>query len=401
MQYSLDLLRYALNLLFKAVALAASWAGTKRQRALKEIASMNIHEKDKEIFFLRHENTQLKERLDFFLKQLKKGPDKERYSIKEKLFVIFQMQILAIPRRHVTKFFGVSRSTFYKWLHNINDSVPNRRPPANKTPARIAALVWNIARENPAFGKVKIAGCLTILHIFLSASTVRNILDRPKPPSGECITFIPDKKFLDAVDPKPIPALFPNHIWSVDLCEVRRWGLYKTFVLLAIDHFSRKILTVQPLEGPNAAWTVQALEHAFRKFGPPKHIISDQGSVFTGKSLVGLCEKWNIEHRFGAVGKHGSIAVTERAIKTLKYEWLKRVPLIRGFDHLQRLCADFSLWYNAWRPHMLLQGFRPDDYYRRDIPEPIPKDAKTVPLNIEKRKFKDTRITGYRLKQAA
>ncbi len=61
------------------------------------------------------------------------------------------------------------------------------------------------------------------------------------------------------------------------------------------------------------------------------------------------------------IGKYGSIAVTERVIKTLKSEWLKRVPIIRGFDHLPRLCDEFCDWYNEWRPHMTLDAARPDD----------------------------------------
>jgi len=49
--------------------------------------------------------------------------------------------------------------------------------------------------------------------------------------------------------------------------------------------------------------------------------------------------------RFGAVGKHGSISVTERVIKTLKYEWFKRIPIIKGFDHLTMLCEKYENWY--------------------------------------------------------
>ena len=30
------------------------------------------------------------------------------------------------------------------------------------------------------------------------------------------------------------------------------WGLWKIYVLVAIDHFSRKVVAVTPLEGPNA-----------------------------------------------------------------------------------------------------------------------------------------------------
>jgi hypothetical protein len=39
------------------------------------------------------------------------------------------------------------------------------------------------------------------------------------------------------------------------------------------------------------------------------------------------------------------------------------VPIIRGFCHLNRLCAEFGEWYNGWRPHMTLDGTRPDDVY--------------------------------------
>jgi len=103
----------------------------------------------------------------------------------------------------------------------------------------------------------------------------------------------------------------------------------------------------------------------------------------------------------GAVGKHGAIAVTERVIKTLKYEWLQRVPLIRGFDHLTLLCTEFESWYNAWRPHMTLEGARPDDVYYDRKPEKPKRDAKTVPCNIERHVFQETRLTVYRLKDAA
>jgi len=81
------------------------------------------------------------------------------------------------------------------------------------------------------------------------------------------------------------------------------------------------------------------LEQALQKHGAPKHIISDQAGVFTGDAFAELLRQWKIKLRFGAVGKHGSIAVTERVIKTLKYEWLQCVPIIKGFDHLTLLCT--------------------------------------------------------------
>ena len=156
-----------------------------------------------------------------------------------------------------------------------------------------------------------------------------------------------------------------------------------------------------PLEGPNAGWINNALESAIEEYGPPKHIISDQGGVFIGEVFAELLATYEILHRFGAIGKHGSIAVTERVNKTLKYEWLKRVAIIKDFDHLTMLCREFHCWYNTWRPHMTLDGLRPDDVYYEKKPEKPKRDDKTVPRNIEHHQFQETRITGYRLKEAA
>jgi transposase InsO family protein len=116
---------------------------------------------------------------------------------------------------------------------------------------------------------------------------------------------------------------------------------------------------------------------------------------------VDLLDGRNIKPRLGAVGKHGSIAVTERVTKTLKYEWLKRVALIKNFDHLTMLCDKFESWYNIWRPHMTLDGLRPDDVYYDRKPEKPARDSKTVPTNIEQYLFQETRVTGYRLKSVA
>ncbi len=76
-------------------------------------------------------------------------------------------------------------------------------------------------------------------------------------------------------------------------------------ICVVIDHFSRRVMSVTPLEGPNAGWINNALESAIEKLGAPKHIISDQASVFTGGAFAELLRQWNVKLRFGAVGKHG------------------------------------------------------------------------------------------------
>jgi putative transposase len=236
---------------------------------------------------------------------------------------------------------------------------------------------------------------LGTLGIFLAASTVRNILLRPKPrPEGTpaAAAGTPEEK-----QPRQIVARYPNHLWSVDRTRVWRWRIWPTWALVAIDHFSRKVVASCPLEGPNAGWVVEALEEAFSRHGAPKHLISDQEKVFTSDVFRDLLWRWHVKQRFGAVGKHGSIAVTERVIRTLKYEWLKRVPVIRGLDHLELLLADFACYYNCWRPHTTLEGAVPDVIHAgREWSAPA-RTAKAVPDHIERRFFPEVRVTGFRL----
>ena len=197
--------------------------------------------------------------------------------------------------------------------------------------------------------------------------------------------------------PRQIVARYPNHVWSVDRTRVWRWRIWPTWVLVAIDHFSRKVVASYALEGPNAGWVVEVLEDAFLRHGAPKYLITDQEKVFLSDSFRELLISWDVRQRFGAVGKHGSIAVTERVILTLKYEWLKRVPVIRGLNHLSQLLQDFALYYNDYRGHATLGGAVPSVIHRGEQGTKPEKSAKTLPPNIERRVFPDTQITAYRL----
>jgi len=49
-------------------------------------------------------------------------------------------------------------------------------------------------------------------------------------------------------NPRQIVARYPNHVWSVDRTRVWRWGIWPTWVLVAIDHCSRMVTTTCPLE---------------------------------------------------------------------------------------------------------------------------------------------------------
>jgi len=234
---------------------------------------------------------------------------------------------------------------------------------------------------------------LWVLGVSVSATTVRDILLRPRPTASSPAPA----EAKECAQPKEIVARHPNHVRSVDRTRVMRWEIWPTWVLVAIDHFSRAVTAVVPLEGPNAGWVIDALEQAFLRHGPPKHLISDQEGVFMSELLAALLRDWHVKQCFGAVGRHSSIAVTERLIWTLRHEWLARVVLIRGLGHLAELLADFEVYYNQHRCHQRLQGATPWMMYQgRDWQKPD-RSAKRVVGPIRLRHFREQRITVYEL----
>jgi hypothetical protein len=97
----------------------------------------------------------------------------------------------------------------------------------------------------------------------------------------------------------------------------------------------------------------------------PKYIICDKGTQFWCRAFKRWCRNHKIKLRFGAIGKHGSIAVVERFIRTMKDECFRRgvVPLRRQSFAAQ--AQSYILWFNSHRPHTFLGGRTPDERYRR------------------------------------
>jgi putative transposase len=385
----------------KAVLLSARWAGRSRRLALEQAAKAagDGAQAQAENVMLRDTVELLVEQLACAQRRLKAANIRMPYSPAERLHILWCVEYFGIPRRQIPKHFGVARSTVWRWLRRLQDGIGlcGRRCQASvrRTSEELVQLVWEMASANAGWGRRHIALVLGTLGIFLAASTVRNILLRPKPrPAGTPATAAgkPEEK-----KPRQIVARYPNHVWSADRARVWRWRIWPTWALVAIDHFSRKVVACCHLEGPNAGWVEEALEAAFLRHGSPRHIITDQEGVFTGKVFEDLLWRWDVKQRFGAVGKHGSIAVTERVIRTLKYEWLRRAPLIRGLDHLESLLADFVCYYNSWRPHTTLKGAIPELIHAGQLWSAPARTAKTVPAHIERRFFPETRVTGFRL----
>ena len=95
----------------------------------------------------------------------------------------------------------------------------------------------------------------------------------------------------------------------------------------------------------------------------PKHLIVDQGPEFKCEHFENIwCKAMNILPRFGAVGKHGSIAVVERFHRTLK-EILRLITVPEDQAQFEREVGCIIEWYNEHRPHDTLGGKTPNEVY--------------------------------------
>ena len=117
---------------------------------------MDADTKDKEILFLEDKVCQLEMQVSILQKQFTKRGKNPRYTVRERLLILWHMEAFQIPRRRVTKHFGIARSTLYRWLHKIEDQEPAGTP-VNKTPAEVASLVWEITQANISWGRMRIA----------------------------------------------------------------------------------------------------------------------------------------------------------------------------------------------------------------------------------------------------
>jgi hypothetical protein len=101
----------------------------------------------------------------------------------------------------------------------------------------------------------------------------------------------------------------------------------------------------------------------------PRHIVCDRGSQFDCDAFRKWCKKKGIQRpRYGRIGKHGSIAVVERSILSMKC-LLVLMPFISyRREEFVRQLLDTTQWYNASRPHTWLGGKTPNEVYLGTFP---------------------------------
>ncbi len=137
------------------------------------------------------------------------------------------------------------------------------------------------------------------------------------------------------------------------------------WLALAEDHFSRRVMGFRLFKKkPGSVQVRSFLAWTFHKAtAVAKYIVCDRDGVFDCPGFRDWCERHGIKPRYGAVGRHGSLAVIERLIRTVKDECTRRIMVPLRVEKVRAELDAFFRWYNGQRPHMALRGRTPDEVY--------------------------------------
>ena len=283
--------------------------------------------------------------------------------------------------------YGVSRRIGYKWLARFNEDGKrgladrSRRPLTCPTQIRpvLAGLLCEFRRLHPDWGARKLLKVLRGRHPEIedwpAASTAADLLARRGLVRRR-------RRRRDRQHPGvvPIATAAPNDLWTADFKGQFRTGnrIY-CYPLTIADQHTRFLLTCHGLLSTETATARPVFERAFREYGLPVAIRTDNGVPFATLAIHGLSylNVWwmrlGIVHQRIHPGAPQENGAHERMHRTLKRRAVK--PVQRTCGAQQRQFDAFRLEYNTERPHDALGGDTPASRYagsRRPYPERLP-----------------------------
>src|SRR5450830_1551056 len=319
-----------------------------------------------------------------------KVPERHRphYEPEQRFRILRIRSFLGLSQRETAQMFRVSTETIARW--EVETTSPDGEAPlplvaSNPPVRRFADVVRAVVKtmELAGFGgNDLIARTLARAGWKLSARTVGRIRKERWPP--------PRLPEAASSVPRAVRARRSNHIWMVDLTDVKGlFGLVTFKVGVVFDAFSRMPLSARVFgKEPSSAEIARFVSRATRKCGRPAHFVSDRGACFTGKVFRRRLERLGVKQRFGAIGRKGSIALIERLWKTLKDTLGLRLlrPLVA--EDLMETIELGLVHYAHFRPHHALGGATPVEIYFGRTPAhlsaipPPPRQAGRGPMDL-------------------
>lgn len=159
------------------------------------------------------------------------------------------------------------------------------------------------------------------------------------------------------------PIYLPNQVWAVDITYIplRRSHMYLTAV---IDWYSRYVVGWALSDTLETANVVNAVSEAFKQYGIPGIINSDQGSQFTSTEYRQLLKTRGILQSMDGKARWVDNVIIERWFRSLKTEYVY-INEYNSPAELRAGITDYVDQYNRLRPHQNLDNQVPFEVYSK------------------------------------
>ena len=283
--------------------------------------------------------------------------------------------------------FGISRKTGYKlvgrFIENQLEGLKDRSRAPHHHPNAVSGSIEDsivaARRCHQTWGPKKLRAWLARTEPSKSwpaASTIGEILHR----HGLSVPRRRSRKTVVYSEPF-VGCDYPNAVWSADF---KGWFMTgdgtRCDPLTISDNYSRYLLRCQTMASPDYAHVQPVFEAAFREYGLPVAIRTDNGAPFATTTVAGLSRLSVWWLKLGIVperivpghpeqnGRH------ERMHRTLKRE--TATPPKSTWRAQQRAFDRFRREYNQERPHEAIDQLTPDNLYQpspREYPLILPE----------------------------
>jgi putative transposase len=228
-----------------------------------------------------------------------------------------------------------------------------------RIPPALQRLIRTMARENPSWGQERIANELLVkLGLRVSPRTIRKYLPNfPIAPAGNPRRDQRWSTFLK------------NHAAAIIACDffVVASATFRIFyVLVVMEHASRRIIHLNVSAHPSAAWTLQQLREAVPSDHRYRFILHDRDAIFSTQLDASLTHL-GLEVIKTPLRSPQANSLCERLIGTLRRECLDWIiPLSE--QHLRKTLGAWLAHYNRGRPHSSLGPGLPDQMVHLPVP---------------------------------
>lgn len=273
--------------------------------------------------------------------------------------------------------FGISRVTGYKIWNRYQEQgisgLPNRsRAPhshPNRLPFAVEELIVRLKKEKPNWGAPKIRELIARRYCDIKLpviSTVHCVLDR----HGLVNRKKRQRKFSSIAGYLSKPK-HPNDLWCTDFKgQFKMKNREYCFPLTISDFKTRFLISCEALNSTAEDPCYAVFDRAFREYGLPCAIRSDNGTPFaSGNSLWGLTKlsvwwiRLGIKIERIKPGNPQENGRHERMHRTLKLEATK--PPGGNLLQQQEKLYKFIDEYNYERPHQALDMKYPGEVYKK------------------------------------